>query len=77
MRRSPTDLAGGKVRDLVCFLKRLLRIHSPDCARCNARELCWSERLERIEELNVRAAHFCSNAHPQADESGVARGFQP
>jgi predicted Fe-S protein YdhL (DUF1289 family) len=31
-----------------------LRIHSPDCEHCNARETCWGEMRERLEQLNWR-----------------------
>ena len=39
---------------LRCYLLYLLRIHRPDCERCNARETCGDEMRRRLEELNWR-----------------------
>jgi hypothetical protein len=38
----------------MCYLLSLLRIHSPDCERCNAREMCGYEMRKRLEELSWR-----------------------
>ncbi len=37
-----------------CYLLSLLRIHSPDCERCNAHETRGDEMRKRLEELNWR-----------------------
>ena len=37
---------------LRCYLLSLLRIHSPDCERCNAHETGGDEMRKRLEELN-------------------------
>lgn len=42
------------LRRRICHLLSLLRIHNPDCERCNDREICWGEMRERLEELNWR-----------------------
>jgi hypothetical protein len=39
---------------LRCSLLALLRIHSPDCELCNAREASGVEMRKRLEELNWR-----------------------
>ena len=41
--------------NLKCYLLSLLRIHSPDCELCNARETNGVEMRKRLEELNWRA----------------------
>jgi hypothetical protein len=40
--------------NLRCRLLSLLRIHSPDCARCNAYETQGDELRKRLEEMNWR-----------------------
>lgn len=40
--------------NLRCYLLSLLRIHSPNCEVCNARERYGVEMRERLEELNWR-----------------------
>jgi hypothetical protein len=42
------------LRGRICYLLARLRIHSPDCAHCSAREACGSDLLKRLEELNWR-----------------------
>ena len=42
------------MRGRICYLLARLRIHNPDCEHCNAREVCGSELLKRLEELNWR-----------------------
>jgi hypothetical protein len=44
------------LRGRICYLLARLRLHSPDCERCNARQACGSELLKRLEELNWRMA---------------------
>jgi len=39
---------------LRCYLLSLLRIHSPNCEVCNAREDYGLEMRKRLEELNWR-----------------------
>ena len=39
---------------LRCYLLSLLRIHRPDCERCNARERRGDEMRKRLEELSWR-----------------------
>lgn len=36
----------------ICYLLALLRIHSPDCEHCNARETSGDEMRKRLEELS-------------------------
>jgi hypothetical protein len=38
----------------ICHLLVLLRIHSPDCEHCNAREASGDEIRKRLEELSWR-----------------------
>ena len=38
----------------ICYLLALLRIHSPDCEHCNAREMSGDEMRKRLEELSWR-----------------------
>jgi len=40
------------LRRRICYLLSVLRIHSPDCQQCNARETRWFEMRERLEELS-------------------------
>ena len=48
--------------NLKCRLLSLLRIHSPDCELCNAREVHGDEMRKRLEELNWRTeAHSLNN----------------
>ena len=56
--------------NLKCRLLSLLRIHSPDCERCNAREVRGDEMRKRLEELNWRTeAHSLNNGdHVQVGE---------
>jgi hypothetical protein len=42
------------LRPRICYLLALLRIHSPDCEHCNARETCGDEMRKRLEELSWR-----------------------
>ena len=42
------------LRGRICYLLARLRIHSPDCEHCNARQACGSDLLKRLEELNWR-----------------------
>ena len=42
------------MRGQICFLLARLRIHSPDCEHCTARQACGSDLLKRLEELNWR-----------------------
>lgn len=41
-------------RRRICYLLSLLRIHSPDCEYCNARETRGDEIRKRLEELSWR-----------------------
>jgi len=43
------------VLNLRCSLLSLMRLHSPDCARCNAHETHGDEMRKRLEELSWRA----------------------
>jgi len=47
-------LAFSSHHDRICYLLALLRIHNPDCEHCNARQMCWGEMRERLEELSMR-----------------------
>lgn len=42
------------VRGRICYVLSLLRIHSPDCEYCHARETCWVEMRKRLDELSWR-----------------------
>jgi hypothetical protein len=42
------------LRGRICYLLARLRIHSPDCEHCSARQACGSDLLKRLEELNWR-----------------------
>jgi hypothetical protein len=42
------------LRQRLCYLLSLLRIHRPDCEHCTARVTCWGDTLKRLEELNWR-----------------------
>jgi len=48
--------------NLRCSLLALLRIHSPDCEHCKAREEYGVEMRKRLEELNWR-----TQPHPLND----------
>jgi hypothetical protein len=45
---------GTTLRRRICYLLSLLRIHSPDCEHCNARETRGDEIQKRLEELSWR-----------------------
>jgi collagenase-like PrtC family protease len=48
--------------NLRCYLLSLLRIHSPNCEVCSARERYGVEMRKRLEELNWRTVpHSPSN----------------
>ena len=55
---------------LRCFLSSLLRIHSPHCEHCKAREIHGHEMRTRLEELSGRMQpHSLNNAaHGEALE---------
>jgi hypothetical protein len=56
-------LAFSSHHDRICYLLALLGIHSPDCERCNARQMGWGEMRERLEELSRRTQpHSPENA---------------
>ena len=40
--------------NLRCYVLSLLRLHSPECERCNAQEIRGDEMRKRLEELNWR-----------------------
>jgi hypothetical protein len=40
------------LRPRICYLLSLVRLHSPDCERCNAQEARGDEMRRRLEELN-------------------------
>jgi hypothetical protein len=42
------------LRDRICYMLALLRVHSPECEHCNARVTCGNDILKRLEELNGR-----------------------
>jgi len=50
-------LASNSHHDRICYLLALLRIHSPDCEHCKAREKYGIEMRKRLEELNWRIPH--------------------
>ena len=54
--------------NLRCCLLSLLRIHHPDCKRCNTRETCGDEMRMRLEELNWRTQSLDNGDHEDAVE---------
>ena len=42
------------LRRRICYLLARVRIHNPDCEDCADREMCGTELLKRLEELNWR-----------------------
>jgi hypothetical protein len=52
------------VVNLKCYLLSLLKLHSPDCELCNAREKYGEEMRRRLEELNWRT-------QPSSPNNGV------
>jgi len=59
------------LRGRICYLLARLRIHSPDCEHCNARQACGSDLLKRLEELNWRAPN--TDQVVQIPDSKVAK----
>ncbi len=47
--------------NLRCYLLSLLRIHSPNCEVCNAREKYGVDMRKRLEELNWRTQPHSPN----------------
>jgi len=41
----------GGVKRWICYVLSLLKIHSPNCERCAARDICWVEVIKRLKEL--------------------------
>ena len=56
------------LRRCICYLLARLRIHSPDCEHCKAREACGREMLKRLEELNWRT--YLGSLHNR-DQVGI------
>ena len=46
-----TRISNGWVKRWLCYLLSRLKLHRPDCKRCNRHEMCWVEIKERIEDL--------------------------
>jgi hypothetical protein len=44
-----------RVLNLRCSLLSFVRLHSPDCERCNAHQTNGDEMRKRLEELNGRS----------------------
>ncbi len=57
--------------NLRCYLLSLLRIHSPDCAHCNARETSGDEMRKRLEELSWRTQPRSLNNGDHGEVVGV------
>jgi hypothetical protein len=55
-----------------CYLSSLLRIHRPDCERCNARAMSGDEMRKRLEELNGRTQPRSLN---NGDHGEVLKAF--
>jgi len=55
-------------RPRICYVLSLLRIHSPDCEHCMARQTCGDELRKRLEELDGRK-------QPSSHENGNHRDF--
>jgi hypothetical protein len=58
--------------NLRCYLLSLLRIHSPNCEVCNAREKYGVEMRRRLEELNWRTL---PDSHANGDHGRVVEEF--
>ena len=58
--------------NLRCYLLSLLRIHSPNCEVCNAREKYGVEMRERLEELNWRSL---PDSHANGDHGRAVEEF--
>jgi hypothetical protein len=56
--------------NLRCYLLSLLRIHSPNCEVCNAREKYGVEMRQRLEALNWR-----TDSHANGDHGRVVEEF--
>jgi hypothetical protein len=62
---------GTTLRRRICYLLSLLRIHSPDCEHCNARETSGDEIRKRLEELCWRTQQRSLELAPKS--RGVRR----
>ena len=51
------------LRQRICFLLSMLRIHSPDCVHCNARQTCWDDTVRRLNELDVSGQSTLKNGN--------------
>jgi len=66
-----------KLRGWIGYLLSLLRIHSPDCEHCNARETCWGEMRERLEELSWRMPPLSLKSGDHGEDVGVSDSKLP
>jgi hypothetical protein len=57
--------------NLRCYLLSLLRIHSPNCEVCNAREKYGVDMRKRLEELNWRTQPHLPNNGDHGEVVGV------
>jgi hypothetical protein len=58
-----------------CFLLSLVRLHSPDCERCNAHETHGDEMRKRLEELSWRTQPRSLNRLNHGDHEEVVEVF--
>ncbi len=49
------EIQSGGRQSRICYVLSLLRIHSPDCEQCNARQTSGDEIRKRLEELAWRS----------------------
>jgi hypothetical protein len=57
------------LRPRICYLLSILRIHSPDCEHCGARETSGDDIRKRLEDLNWRT-------QPRSLKNGHHREFE-
>jgi hypothetical protein len=61
-----------QLRDRICYLLSILRIHSPDCAHCNARQTCWNDTVHRLNELDASGKSTLKNGN-QGEKNSSTR----
>ena len=47
----PFPVWHGGVKRWICHVLSVLKIHSPNCERCAARDIFWVELIKRLKEL--------------------------
>ena len=57
------------LRQRICYLLSILRIHNPDCTHCNARQTCWDDTVRRLNELDA-SGQSTFNSGDQRENAG-------